>query len=54
MFGNIESEPCVRFLSSVGGTIGLMHVGDSVTIDAVQLIIQFNVDHAEIAKRRAA
>ena len=37
----------------MGGTIGLMHEGDSVTIDAVQLLIQLNVDEAEIAKRRA-
>jgi dihydroxy-acid dehydratase len=38
----------------VGGTIGLVHEGDSVTIDARQLLIQLNVDEAEIAKRRAA
>ena len=38
----------------VGGTIGLVHEGDSVTIDALQLLIQLNVDEAEIAKRRAA
>src|SRR5258708_9649518 len=38
----------------VGGTIALVHEGDSVTIDAIQLLIQLNVDEAEIAKRRAA
>jgi dihydroxy-acid dehydratase len=38
----------------VGGTIGLVNEGDSVTIDAVKLLIQLNVDEAEIAKRRAA
>jgi dihydroxy-acid dehydratase len=38
----------------VGGTIALIHEGDSVTIDAHQLPIQLNVDEAEIAKRRAA
>jgi len=38
----------------VGGTIALVHEGDSVTIDAVQLLIQLNVDEAEIAKRRSA
>ncbi|MBI3715381.1 MAG: dihydroxy-acid dehydratase [Betaproteobacteria bacterium] len=38
----------------VGGTIALVHEGDSVTIDATQLLIQLNVDEAEIAKRRAA
>ena len=31
-----------------------MHEGGSVTIDAAQLLIQLNVDEAEIAKRRAA
>ena len=38
----------------VGGVIALIHEGDSVTIDAHQLLIQLNVDEAEIAKRRAA
>ena len=37
----------------VGGLIGLVHEGDLVTIDAIQLLIQLNVDEAEIAKRRA-
>jgi dihydroxy-acid dehydratase len=37
----------------VGGTIALVHEGDSVTIDAKQLLIQLNVDAAEIEKRRA-
>jgi dihydroxy-acid dehydratase len=38
----------------VGGTIGLVQENDSVTIDARQLLIQLNVDEAEIARRRAA
>ncbi|MGB4344993.1 MAG: dihydroxy-acid dehydratase [Burkholderiaceae bacterium] len=38
----------------VGGTIGLVHEGDSVTIDAHQLLIQLNVPDEEIARRRAA
>jgi dihydroxy-acid dehydratase len=38
----------------VGGTIGLVNEGDSVTIDARQLLIQLNVPEAEIAVRRAA
>ena len=38
----------------VGGTIALIEEGDSVTIDAHKLLIQLNVDEAEIAKRRAA
>ena len=38
----------------VGGTIALILEGDSVTIDALQLLIQLNVNEAEIATRRAA
>ena len=38
----------------VGGTIALVHEGDSITIDAHKLLIQLNVDEAEIARRRAA
>ncbi len=37
-----------------GGLIGLIHEGDSVTIDAHELLIQLNVDDVEIQKRRAA
>jgi dihydroxy-acid dehydratase len=37
----------------VGGTIGLIEEGDSVTIDAHQLLLQLNVPDAEIARRRA-
>lgn len=37
-----------------GGLIGLVQEGDSITIDAHQLLIQLNVDEAEIARRRAA
>ena len=37
----------------VGGVIALINEGDSVTIDAHKLLIQRNVDDAEIAKRRA-
>ncbi|MFL9926239.1 dihydroxy-acid dehydratase [Herbaspirillum lusitanum] len=37
----------------VGGTIGLVEEGDSVTIDARQLLIQLNVPEEEIARRRA-
>ena len=36
-----------------GGTIGLVHEGDSVTIDARELLIQLNVPDDEIARRRA-
>ena len=38
----------------VGGTIGLVEDGDSITIDAHKLLIQLNVPDEEIARRRAA
>jgi len=37
-----------------GGTIALVHEGDSITIDAHTLLLQLNVDDAELARRRAA
>ncbi len=37
-----------------GGLIALVHEGDTVTIDAHQLLLQLNVDDAEIARRRSA
>ncbi len=37
----------------VGGTIALIKEGDSITIDAHQLLLQLNVDDAEIARRRS-
>ena len=37
----------------VGGTIGLVQEGDSVTIDALKLLIQLNVSETEIARRRS-
>ena len=40
--------------AAVGGTIGLVHEGDSITVDAHQLLIQLNVDEAELQRRRAA
>jgi dihydroxy-acid dehydratase len=36
-----------------GGLIALVHEGDSITIDAHQLLLQLHVDDAEIARRRA-
>jgi len=39
--------------AQAGGTIALVHEGDSVTIDAHRLLIQLNVDDAELARRRA-
>jgi dihydroxy-acid dehydratase len=38
----------------VGGTIALVHEGDSITIDALQQLIQLNVPDDEIARRRAS
>ncbi|MBN3835640.1 dihydroxy-acid dehydratase [Burkholderia sp. Ac-20344] len=38
----------------VGGTIALVQEGDSITIDAHRLMLQLNVDDAELARRRAA
>ena len=40
--------------AAVGGTIALIHEGDSITIDAHQLVLQLNVAEDEIAKRRAS
>jgi dihydroxy-acid dehydratase len=37
----------------LGGTIALVEEGDSVTIDAHQLLLQLNVSEEEIARRRA-
>ncbi len=38
----------------VGGTIGLVQEGDSITIDAHQLLLELNIDAAELERRRAA
>ena len=37
----------------VGGVIALVEEGDSITIDAHKLLVQLNVDEAELARRRA-
>ncbi|AVO42881.1 dihydroxy-acid dehydratase [Simplicispira suum] len=39
--------------AAAGGTIAFVHEGDSITIDAHQLILELNVSDAEIAQRRA-
>lgn len=36
----------------VGGTIALVHEGDSITIDAKQRLLQLNVSEEELARRR--
>ena len=38
----------------LGGPIGLVQEGDSITIDAHELLIQLNVSDEELAKRKAA
>jgi dihydroxy-acid dehydratase len=40
--------------AAVGGNIALIQEGDSITVDAYTLMLQLNVDDAELAKRRAA
>jgi dihydroxy-acid dehydratase len=40
--------------AAVGGTIGLVEEGDSITVDADQLLIQLNVAEAELQRRREA
>ncbi len=40
--------------AQVGGLIGLVHEGDSITIDSVKRVLQLNVADDEIARRRAA
>jgi dihydroxy-acid dehydratase len=40
--------------AAVGGPIGLIQEGDSVTIDAHQQLIQLNIPEAEFAARKAA
>ncbi|KWI44449.1 dihydroxy-acid dehydratase [Burkholderia cepacia] len=48
MVGHVAPE------AFVGGTIALVQEGDSITIDAHRLLLQLNVDDAELARRRAA
>jgi dihydroxy-acid dehydratase len=38
----------------VGGTIAFVQEGDSITIDAHKLLLQLNIDDAELERRRAA
>ena len=40
--------------AAVGGSIGLVEEGDSITVDADRLLIQLNVDDTELSRRRAA
>ncbi|MFN2427377.1 MAG: dihydroxy-acid dehydratase [Candidatus Binatia bacterium] len=38
--------------AAVGGTIALVHEGDSITIDAERTLLQLNVEDAELEERR--
>ena len=40
--------------AAVGGLIGLVQEGDSITVDASQLLLQLNVPEGEVGRRRAA
>lgn len=40
--------------AAAGGNIALIQEGDSITIDAKQLLLELHVSEAELAKRRAA
>ena len=40
--------------AAVGGLIGLVHEGDSITVDAQQQLLQLNVDEAELERRQQA
>jgi dihydroxy-acid dehydratase len=40
--------------AALGGAIALVQEGDAITIDAHRLLLQLNVDDAELARRRAA
>ena len=40
--------------AAAGGNIALIHEGDSITIDAHKLLLQLNIDNAELERRRSA
>ncbi len=40
--------------AAVGGPIGLVREGDTITIDAPQRLLQLEIDEAEMARRRAS
>jgi len=39
--------------AAVGGPLAFVHEGDSITIDAHALVLQLNIDDAELARRKA-
>ena len=40
--------------AAVGGAIGLVEEGDSITIDAERRLLQLDISDADLARRRAA
>ena len=40
--------------AAAGGTLALVHEGDSITIDAKQNLLQLNVPDDELARRHAS
>ncbi len=40
--------------AAAGGNIAMIHEGDSITIDAHKLLLQLNIDNAELERRRSA
>ena len=38
--------------AAVGGLIGVVEEGDSITVDANKLLIQLNVEEGELARRK--
>jgi len=38
--------------AAVGGTLGIVEEGDSITVDAKKLLIQLNIQEKEIERRR--
>ncbi|MGB7180357.1 MAG: dihydroxy-acid dehydratase, partial [Burkholderiaceae bacterium] len=40
--------------AAAGGPIGLIEEGDSITIDARELVLNLNIDDAQMAARRKA
>ncbi len=51
-YGMVVGHVCPE--AQVGGPIALVEEGDSITLDADKLLLQLNVDDAELKRRRAA
>ena len=51
---NVAHNCIDRHLPKRANQVALIREGDAITIDAHQLLLQLNVDDAELARRRAA